>query len=110
MPEEDWPKSSDPRVKRIQVFRSRRYLVQIFEEDNFMLRMSACRSTIDVNGRWEDGLTWDELQELKQEVGFGTAWAMEIYPPSARVVNVANMRHLWIMPQGVPPTFGWNLP
>lgn len=107
--EEEWPKASDERIVRIAVWRSRKYLAQVFEEPNAMLRISVSRSSVRGDGRWDEDLTWDELQDIKQRIGFGPAWAMEIYPAVGRVVDVANMRHLWVLPEGVEPTFGWNL-
>lgn len=105
--EDEWPKTNE--VTRVAVWRSRKYLAQVFEEENHMLRISICRSTVRGDGRWDEDLTWDEIQQIKGEIGLGAAWAMEIYPAAGRVVDVANMRHLWVLPQGVEPTFGWGL-
>jgi hypothetical protein len=105
--EADWPKATDPRVKRFAVWRSRDYLVQAFEEDNLMTRLSMCRTTLK-GTRWDDGLTWDEIQGIKQIVGYGDSWAVEIYPATNHVINVANMRHLWLLPEGAEPEFGWR--
>ncbi len=74
-----------------------------------MLRISVSRASVRGDGKWDEDLTWDEMQAIKSEIGLAPAWAMEIYPAAARVVNVANMRHLWVLPEGVEPTFGWNL-
>lgn len=107
--ESEWPKTTDERVVRRAVWRSRYYLAQVFEEPNHMLRISVSRATVRGDGRWDEDLTWDELQRIKNEIGLGQAWALECYPADAQVVNVANMRHLWVLPEGVEPTFGWNL-
>lgn len=32
--------------------------------------------------------------------------AVEIYPAERDIVNVANMRHLWVLPERLP--FGWR--
>lgn len=45
-----------------------------------------------------DGVSWDTLQAIKSDLGFADAWAVEVYPPDDAVVNLTNMRHLWIMP------------
>lgn len=92
----------------LKVWRSRKYLVQLWDEpseDQRMMRLSICRVKQNVNGRWQDGLTWDELQVIKREVGFGDWYAVEIYPRDEDVVNVANFRHLWLLP--VPLPIGW---
>lgn len=46
---------------------------------------------------WRDGITWDELQRVKNETIGPKFWCAEAYPPEDRVVNVANMRHLWVL-------------
>ena len=42
---------------------------------------------------------WDLLQLIKNEVAGEDAFAVEFYPPTAAVVNEANVRHLWIVPR-----------
>lgn len=44
--------------------------------------------------------TWDELQEIKNDLFGKDACAIEIYPPQDRVVNNLNMRHLWLLGKG----------
>lgn len=89
----------------VAVFRPREFLVQIYR-DRGMTRLSVNRTQLTVGGAWSDQITWDELQRIKRECGYGDADAVEVYPADADVVNVANMRHLWIMPDGVP--FAWK--
>jgi hypothetical protein len=92
----------------VQAWRSRKYLVQLWDEPSEyqrMMRLSVCRVMQNANGRWQDGLTWDELQAIKREVGCGDWYAIEIYPRDEDVVNVANFRHLWLLP--VPLPIGW---
>lgn len=50
----------------------------------------------------KDGITWDELQLVKNEQGYGNRFAIEVYPPDNRVVYEINMRHLWILPEDTP--------
>ena len=58
------------------------------------------------DGRWKDDITWDELQEIKRQAGYGNQMAVEIYPDDLDIVNVANMRHLWILDEPLP--IGWK--
>ena len=51
----------------------------------------------------KSGISWDELQRLKDEHLGPDVLAVEIYPPAHRVVNELNMRHLWEVPQDVLP-------
>lgn len=45
------------------------------------------------------------LQHLRTEAGYADRCAVEIYPPDQDIVNVANMRHLWIVEM---PDFAWK--
>ena len=47
----------------------------------------------------KDGITWDQLQRIKNEYLGPHAAAVEFYPPDTRVVNELNMRHLWEVPE-----------
>ena len=51
----------------------------------------------------KDGISWDDLQRLKDEHLGPDALAVELYPPASRVVNEVNMRHLWEVPEEVLP-------
>ena len=44
-------------------------------------------------------ITWDELQAIKDFFWPGRI-AIEIYPPKIAIVNVADLRWLWILPAG----------
>lgn len=98
---------------RVAVFLSKSYLVQVFSEKNMVvggearmvMRMTVNRTEIQKNGRWKEDITWEELQLIKSQVGFGDKQAVEIYPAEIDVVNVANMRHLWIFDAALP--LGW---
>lgn len=87
----------------IEVWRSREFLVQVFREADSIVRASVNRTTIDAKlDRWHDGISWDELQRIKREIGRGHLDAVEVYPADRDVVNVANMRHLFIFDAQLP--------
>jgi hypothetical protein len=89
----------------IAVWRSNRFLVQLFN-DSGAQRITINRAAIDeTTGRWLDGITWDEIQGIKRKIGFGDRYAVELYPADADVVNVANMRHIWLVDA---PAFAWR--
>lgn len=89
-----------------EVWRSRDFLVALFDE-NGNVRVTVNR-THQPNGiDWADGITWDELEPIKHEIGRGDVWAVELFPADAAVVNVSNMRHLWLLDE--PPPYGWNI-
>lgn len=109
IPREDFPAWGTLRLPD-QAWKSRKYLVQLYREDNpaypGLIRLSISRATMQTTGQWDEALTWDELQAIKREVGFGDRFAVEIYPPDRDVVNVANMRHLWVFE--TPLALGWS--
>jgi hypothetical protein len=87
------------------VWRSRDFLAMSYiNAATGTLRLSICRTKVDNNGMWLADITWDELQRIKRECGYGEKWAVEIFPADCHLVNVANFRHLWIVEQ---PDFAW---
>lgn len=106
VPKEKWPNSKGKAPEK--VWFNKQYLVQLLDErGNLRLTINRVHAKI-VKGKpiWEDGITWDELQEIKNSVGYSDYWAVEAYPPVKDVVNVANMRHLWLLKE--PPEYGWK--
>ena len=99
----------ESKLKPQQVWESRNYLAMVHSDEQkdgtFITRISIIRTELQNDGRWKDGITWDELLRIKSEIGFGDLWAVECFPPDADVVNVANVSHLWIVPA---PNFGWT--
>lgn len=105
IPRNEWPVKQHAKLSR--VLRCRDFLVQVFAEPNDVLRLSIQRCAFDrTSGRWKDGITWDDLQHLKTLAGYGDRVGLEIYPPDRDMVNVANLRHLWIVPSA--PEFMWR--
>lgn len=101
----EWRPVAWDKCERIEVWRSRNFLVQIFAQANGAERLTVCRTKV-MGHTWQDGISWDDLQKLKAECGRGKKWAVEIFPAEQEVVNVANMRHLWVLPD--PPAFAWR--
>lgn len=87
------------------VWRSRDFFVAAYLSGSGDLRLTVNRSDVGNDGNWKDGITWEELMECKRQAGYGNLWAVEVYPPDGEVVNVANMRHLWIVQK---PPFAWS--
>lgn len=110
IPRARWPAHylTDPKAPT-KVYESRKYLAQLYDvgarEGRTVMRLSVCRVTLKEDGRWEEGLQWDELMQVKREIGFAELYAVEVYPQDSEVVNVANMRHLWLL--ATPLTIGW---
>jgi hypothetical protein len=103
LPKEKWPEDRAGSI--IEVWLSKTFIVQVHQEPAGILRLSCNRTSMDQFGGWEQNLSWDELMEIKRQVGHGESFAVEILPEDSQIVNVANMRHIWILPQ---PVCGWR--
>jgi hypothetical protein len=53
--------------------------------------------------------SWTDLQRIKNELVGPHRVAVEVYPAEQHVVDVANMAHLWVLPEGVGLPFGLHL-
>lgn len=109
----DWlddPDDDMPENRPLRCWRSRDYSAMLFRDhDSGLLRLAITRVQINkYTLEYRDGITWDTLQQIKNETIGPDVWAVECYPPQHLVQNVANMRHLWILDE--PPTFGWKTP
>jgi hypothetical protein len=106
VPKDEWPHQLIDSKGLQRVWRSREFLVQEHLENGY-IRLSI----IDVREikafgkqeyRYGSDITWDDLQKIKAKVGYGDRCAVEIFPPDQLLVNIQNIRHLWILDE-VPP-------
>lgn len=104
VPIEEMPRGSTA----FEVWRSRDYLVQVFQYHaaGVVARLSINRTRLTQDGGWQQDIPWEDIQRLKSEAGYGRFDAVEVYPCATDVVNVANMRHIWVMEQQLP--FAWR--
>lgn len=106
-PRELWKGLRSTEERQTEVWRSRDFLLIVYDEGGGIERLSFLRTQLATDsGRWVDGIAWDDLQRLKRECGRGQSFAVEVYPPDRDLVNVANMRHLWVLPAPLP--FAWR--
>ena len=81
------------------VWRNKKFTVMVWNVPAGK-KLSISRNTWDSHTRrYTDGITWDEIMEIKRGVGFGDKNAIEFYPPDDEVINIANVRHIWILPE-----------
>ena len=102
----DWPRIKSGAKVPIYVLQSAQFLVQVFIEENDILRLTI-NSVKRRGNNWQDGITFDELQSIKNAIGYGDRLAVEIYPEDRELINDANMRHLWVLPERDRPSFAW---
>lgn len=99
-------KGKHPNPDFVQAVRNKSFLVQIFKEEH-ATRLSINKTELNKDGSaWSDGITWDEIQRIKANLGYGDSCAIEIYPPEKDLVNVANIRHIFIVDKA--PEFMWK--
>ena len=103
--EADWPPPAEIERRPVEVWRSRHFLLMVWPDGAYE-RLSVVRIGLAGAGRFLEGIGWDELQRLKAECGRGDRWAVEVYPPDDELVNVQNMRHLFLLPEA--PGYGWR--
>lgn len=110
VPRDEWPFFPEFETVVLNVWQSRDYLAVLYQQRadgmkrltvNSTRRMRVPYSRKPDGTDWRDGITWDELQRVKNETLGPDVWCVEVYPPEAEVVDVANMRHLW--PLDEPP-------
>ena len=101
-PRSEWPIQDNPDRKKVWV--NNQYLVQEFKEGR-NTRLSINRTQLQPDGHWKQEISWDDIQSIKNQLGYGNRYAIEIYPREQDVVNVANMRHLWVL--CTPLKIGW---
>lgn len=101
MPMSLWPHPKTGSPYPFKVWISNQFIVQAFNEQNGIVRISVRRN----DGR--DGIAWDTLQGIKSVIGYADYQAFECYPKVLDVVNVANMRHLFIIPMKLNISIGW---
>jgi hypothetical protein len=101
IPREQWPFMQSIETVPLRVWLSNDYLAVLYQQRiDGKLRLTVNRTRM--NGRsWRDGITWDELQRIKNETLGADVWCVEVYPPESELVNVSNMRHLWVLQE--PP-------
>lgn len=102
IPREKWPAFVPDGL--IRFFKTDELGIQEYKEKCGTLRLTVHKLK-HKNGKWLDGITWDQLQHAKRLVGYANKCAVEIYPADKDIVNVANMRHLWIVDA---PDFAWR--
>lgn len=93
----------------VRVWRSRTHLAMLYTHE-LHARLTVQRVTdaaFHPDRNPKGGISWDDLQRIKSECGFGDWWAVEVYPADAEVIDVAPMRHLWLLGADAPP-YAWR--
>jgi len=65
-------------------------------QDNGTLRLDIKRKDK------QDGIKWEDLQQIKDDCGFSNFDAVEFYPKNKDVINTENWRHLYVFFEELP--------
>jgi hypothetical protein len=105
VPKELWPTLGNA---PLSVWENRYFLVQVYDAGDEYHRLSVTKRKLGYGRTFDDGIGWEDLMTIKAGICMGNRFAVEIYPEDANVVNVANMRHLWVFPAGQRLNFAWT--
>lgn len=113
VPMDSWPAplqhmavSLTSRSVPLRAWRSKYFAAVLYDEGVAKPhRLTVNRAAFADDGRFSGGITWDELMQVKRECGFGERDALELFPADRDVVDVNNLRHLWILTERSPLTW-----
>lgn len=108
IPSDDLPDHTDDTM--LDAYRSAEYLVQVFDVSDLMpglIQISVQRMMINRNGEFADGIPFDDLQIIKNEVGFSNYDAVEILPRHIDYYTKPNVRYIWVLTKSTLP-FIWR--
>lgn len=106
VPRDQWPVMHTAE-EVIEVWRSREFLVTVWRPTGISgcVRLSINITDIAEGGdatTLKDGLSWEDLMSLKRQCGRGHLDAVEVFPADEAIVNIANMRHLFVFDEKLP--------
>lgn len=114
IPKEHWPDTlkahehqADVMCKPVAAWRSNKFFAQVVEEPGGAIRISINRTRINENYDFADGITWDDIFCIKNEIGYADKDCIEIYPAKNDLVNVSNIRHIFLLDE--PHPLNWSL-
>ena len=79
----------------LAIWQSEKFKVYAFKDANVI------RLDIERKDK-QNGITWDELQQIKNDCGFADCDAIEFYPSQKDVINTGNLRHLYVFFEKLP--------
>lgn len=107
VPREKWPKTQHgAKCEPLNLWRSRDFVAQVVREPNGAIRIAVNRTRMNEDYDFADGISWDDLWRIKNEIGFSDRDCIEIYPAQEDIINVANIRHLFVLPE--KHEWNWN--
>ncbi len=82
----------------IAFYRNNRYAVQVYTRGEALHLVVRRHDGEEIRG-------WSDLQRIKNELAGPERVAIEVYPAASRLMDDANLRHLFVLPEGAPAPF-----
>lgn len=76
---------------------SQHFVVEVHRAKDGSEMITAHRTHKGPDDRWAGGITWDELMEIKRQIGRADAFAVEVFPKDKDIIDSENVRHLWVI-------------
>lgn len=100
----EWPFMPCFETRPLRVWMSNEYMAVLYQQNyDGKKRLTVNMLEKGSDGRYRGGITWDELQRIKNECLGDDVWCAEMYPAQSDVINNQNQRHLWLL-DGEPDT------
>lgn len=102
----DWPFFANLETEALRVWRSADYMAVLYRQridGRVRLTVNSTRtkpvpvSRSRTGKDFRDGITWDELQRVKNECLGPETWCVEVYPAQSECLDIMNQRHLWVL-------------
>lgn len=105
VPRAEWWVSDVPRPDRLTAYHNQDFIVQSFQVAGGIIRLAINRNQRILSPWvWQDGIAWSQIRAIKQSLGYGDKCGVEIYPPEQHILNIVNVRHLWLLDRSpLPP-------
>jgi hypothetical protein len=108
LPKSEWYTPLGNNLNRFACWSGDRVTVQGFAVPGDIIRLSVNRNERIPGSRlFAEGISWDELQTIKRECGYGDRFAVEVYPEDRHILNEFNARHIWLLPNRL--SFAWSI-
>ena len=102
LPRSEWPLFTALETEPLDVWVSSEFMAVLYRQRaDGNRRLTVNRMRRNNRGDFRDGITWDELQRVKNECLGPDVWCVENYPSEEKLMNVCNQRHLFIF-DGTP--------
>lgn len=97
-----WDSRAPAGLRQAFTGKSHSVLVFLHESEEFGTVMRLLFRRHDGGARFG----WTQLQKMKNELAGEYRVAIEVFPRECDLVDAANCRHLWVLPEGATLSFG----